>query len=94
MTDQAEATPATPFPAGPGAESPRGAWRWLIGLILFTIIPIALSLYLSFTQWNVVKPPVWIGIDNYVRMFTNDPDFYQSLKVTVLFTVTSVPLQR
>jgi multiple sugar transport system permease protein len=66
---------------------------WLIGLIVFTVIPMALSLYLSFTQWNVVKAPVWIGIDNYVRMFTNDPDFYQSLKVTVLFTITSVPLQ-
>ncbi len=66
---------------------------WLIGLIAFTVIPMALSLYLSFTQWNVVRSPVWIGLDNYVRMFTRDPDFYQSLKVTLLFTITSVPLQ-
>jgi multiple sugar transport system permease protein len=66
---------------------------WLIGVVAFTIIPMALSLYLSFTQWNVVKAPVWIGIENYVTMFTKDPDFYQSLKVTVLFTITSVPLQ-
>lgn len=66
---------------------------WIIGFIAFTAIPMVLSLYLSFTEWNVLTPPRWIGIDNYVRMFTSDPDFYQSLKVTVLYTVTSVPLQ-
>jgi multiple sugar transport system permease protein len=66
---------------------------WIIGFILFTVIPMAASLYLSFTNWNVLQAPQWIGVDNYVRMFTNDPDFYQSLKVTILFTITSVPLQ-
>ncbi|HVU12470.1 MAG TPA: sugar ABC transporter permease [Phototrophicaceae bacterium] len=66
---------------------------WVIGFVLFTVIPMALSLYLSFTQWNVVKAPVWTGLDNFVYMFTKDPDFYQSLKVTLLFTISSVPLQ-
>lgn len=66
---------------------------WVLGFLLFTIIPMAISLYLSFTQWAFVKAPVWIGLDNFVYMFTKDPDFYQSLKVTLLFTVTSVPLQ-
>lgn len=66
---------------------------WVIGFLLFTVIPMALSLYLSFTQWNVLKAPVWIGFDNYVQMFTKDPLFYQSLKVTIIFTVVSVPLQ-
>src|SRR5664279_1019499 len=66
---------------------------WIIGFVLFIVIPMALSLYLSFTQWNVVKPPIWIGLDNFVYMFTKDPDFYQSLKVTILFAITSVPLQ-
>ncbi len=66
---------------------------WIIGFLVFTVIPMALSLYLSFTAWKVLTPPQWIGIQNYVTMFTNDPDFYQSLKVTLLFTVTSVPLQ-
>src|SRR3954463_614531 len=66
---------------------------WIIGFLLFTVIPMALSLYLSFTAWKVLTPPQWIGLQNYVTMFTNDPDFYQSLKVTLLYTVTSVPLQ-
>lgn len=66
---------------------------WIIGFLLFTVIPMALSLYLSFTSWKVLTAPQWIGIDNYVRMFTSDPEFYQSLKVTILYTVTSVPLQ-
>src|SRR5437763_6412416 len=66
---------------------------WIIGFLLFTVIPMALSLYLSFTRWNVVQAPTWIGLDNYVQMFTKDPDFYQSLKVTIIYTVTSVPLQ-
>ena len=66
---------------------------WIIGFILFTVIPMAISLYLSFTQWNVVKSPVFIGLDNFVYMFTKDPDFFQSLKVTLLYTITSVPLQ-
>ncbi|MEP7290385.1 MAG: sugar ABC transporter permease [Chloroflexota bacterium] len=66
---------------------------WVIGFILFTFIPMALSLYLSFTRWNVVNAPVFIGLDNFITMFSKDPDFYQSLKVTILFTITSVPLQ-
>lgn len=66
---------------------------WVIGFIAFTAIPMILSLYLSFTDWKVLTPPRWIGIDNYVEMFTRDPEFYQSLKVTIVYTVTSVPLQ-
>ena len=66
---------------------------WIIGFLIFTLVPMAISLYLSFTRWNVIQAPVWIGFDNYVRMFTNDPDFYQALKVTLIFTITSVPLQ-
>lgn len=66
---------------------------WLIGFLIFTVIPMAISLYLSFTRWNVLTAPQWIGVQNYVDMFTNDPDFYQSLKVTAIFTITSVPLQ-
>lgn len=66
---------------------------WVFGFLFFTVIPMAISLYLSFTSWKVLTPPQWIGLDNYIRMFTNDPDFYQSLKVTILYTITSVPLQ-
>ena len=66
---------------------------WIIGFLLFTVVPMAVSLYLSFTQWNVLTPPKWIGFDNYVTMFTKDPEFYQSLKVTISYVITSVPLR-
>jgi len=66
---------------------------WVIGFVLFTVIPMGISLYLSFTRWNVLTAPQWIGLDNYTRMFTKDPDFYQSLKVTIIFTIVSVPLR-
>ncbi len=65
----------------------------MIGFVAFTVIPIAISFYLSLTRWNVLNAPQWIGLDNYVRMFTKDPDFYQSLKVTLTYAVTSVPLR-
>lgn len=65
---------------------------WTIGFLAFTVIPMAISLYLSFTKWNVLSSPQWIGLGNFVTMFTKDPDFYQSLKVTIVYTVVSVPL--
>ncbi len=66
---------------------------WAIGFIGFTILPVAISLYLSFTEWNIVTSPKWIGLDNYERMFTRDPLFRQSLKVTGEFVLISLPLK-
>jgi multiple sugar transport system permease protein len=65
---------------------------WTIGFLAFTVIPMAISLYLSFTKWNVLSSPQWIGLGNFVTMFTKDPDFYQSLKVTIVYAIASVPL--
>jgi multiple sugar transport system permease protein len=66
---------------------------WVIGLLAFTIGPMLYSLYLSFTQWDMLSPPVWVGLQNYIKMFTNDPNFLQSLKVTLTYAVASVPLR-
>ncbi len=66
---------------------------WIIGFIAFTIIPISVSLYVSMTQWTGMEPPRWIGFNNYVRMFTNDPLFWQALKVTLGFVALSLPLK-
>lgn len=66
---------------------------WLIGFVVLTLIPIAVSIYLSFTQWTIVEAPTWVGLDNYVRMFTADPLFWQALKVTGLFVLISLPLK-
>jgi multiple sugar transport system permease protein len=64
---------------------------WLIGFIVFLAGPMAASLGLSFTRYKIVQPPVWIGIDNYTRMIGDDL-FYKSLRVTVTYTLFSVPL--
>jgi multiple sugar transport system permease protein len=66
---------------------------WLIGLLVFTIGPIIYSLFLSFTQYNLLSPPQWIGIDNYKQIFLTDDLFYKSLWVTFLYVITSVPLK-
>ena len=58
---------------------------WLLGFIVFTLGPVLVSLYLSFTKFDLLQPPVWIGADNYVRMFTTDYRFYQALKVTFTY---------
>jgi multiple sugar transport system permease protein len=65
---------------------------WLLGLLLFTAAPLVASLYLSFTEWNALSPPEWIGLENYQNMI-RDPDFWQSLKVTTIYTLFSVPLR-
>jgi multiple sugar transport system permease protein len=64
---------------------------WLIGFVVFLAGPMIASMYLSFTQYKVIAPPVWLGLDNYTRMFRDDL-FYSSLRVTVTYTACAVPL--
>ncbi len=64
---------------------------WLLGLAIFTVGPIIASLYFSFTEYEVVKTPVWIGLANYQRL-AGDRLFWQSLKVTGTYVGASVPL--
>ncbi len=66
---------------------------WFIGFFGLTIIPILSSLYLSFTDFDMLTSPRWVGADNYIRMFTHDPKFAQSMRVTLLFVAFSVPLK-
>ena len=66
---------------------------WMAGFIVFYAFPIAATFYFSLTQWTLVDPPVWLGLDNYVRMFTRDPLFISSLKATTLFVALSLPLK-
>lgn len=65
---------------------------WVIGFLAFTLFPLVLSFFISLTQWNMLSPPVWIGLDNYARMFSDD-NFYQSLRVTITYSIASVPLR-
>jgi len=66
---------------------------WLIGFLCFIIGPMIASLYLSFTNYDLLSSPKWVGFDNYITMFTDDPRFWTSLKVTFKFVFISVPLK-
>ncbi|MCS7222139.1 MAG: sugar ABC transporter permease [Anaerolineae bacterium] len=66
---------------------------WIVGFLAFTAGPILASLVLSFFEWSLIRPPRFAGIDNYVKIFTADPLFWQSLKVTLIYVVVAIPLQ-
>lgn len=66
---------------------------WLVGLLVIVAGPMAASLYLSFTDYNPLGEPSWVGLDNYTRMFTEDTRYLASLKVTFVYVLLSVPLQ-
>lgn len=61
----------------------------LIILGLFVFYPLAQTIYYSFMRWDLVQAPRWVGLTNYEILLT-DPRFWQSLKVTVIFTVGTV----
>jgi multiple sugar transport system permease protein len=65
---------------------------WLLGLLIWNAFPFAYSFYLSFTKYNIFQPPEWIGIQNYVEMFTKDTNFWPSLRLTLLYAALNVPL--
>ncbi len=65
---------------------------WLIGFFAFTAGPLALSLVMSFYDWPVIGESTFIGLGNYIRMFTQDSQFWDSLGLTLKFAVIFVPL--
>ncbi|MEZ4870178.1 MAG: sugar ABC transporter permease [Caldilineaceae bacterium] len=65
---------------------------WLFGLLMFWIYPTVASGYYSFTSFNAVQTPTWVGISNYRTLFTNDPDFLDAVYNTLYFAVVSIPL--
>ena len=66
---------------------------WLIGFLAFTAIPFVASFGLSFTDYNMLSAPVFVGIANYVRMFTKDRLFITALTVTFKFVLIAIPLR-
>ncbi|HUX86838.1 MAG TPA: sugar ABC transporter permease [Chloroflexota bacterium] len=85
-----------------GAKSPlkarKALWGyiflspWLIGLLVFTIGPIVASFYLSFTDYQVMSPPRWVGLANYEKAFIGDNLFWPSLWVTLKYALVVVPV--
>ena len=66
---------------------------WLIGFFGLTLGPALASFYLSFTNYDLLQSPDWVGAANYVRIATADPKFAASMKVTFLYVLLSVPLK-
>ncbi len=65
---------------------------WLIGFLIFFAGPAVVSFVMSFTKWNIVGDPVWIGLDNYIEIFTGDRNFWNSVRVTIKYAVLYIPL--
>jgi len=65
---------------------------WIVGLVAITVGPMLISLYLSFTDYNLIQDPNFIGADNFTRMMQDDR-FWNSLRVTLTYVIVGVPLQ-
>jgi multiple sugar transport system permease protein len=65
---------------------------WLVGFLGFTLFPFFASVFLSFTSYDIVSSPQWIGLANYHELLANDARFWVSLKNTLIYAVVAVPL--
>lgn len=63
-----------------------------IGFLAFTVYPLLASFYYSFTQYSILTPPKWIGLQNYATLFMHDDLFWTSLGNTLFFICLAVPL--
>lgn len=72
-------------------QEERLAWLFVLPVVLgigiFQIYPTLFSLYASMTQWNLLTPPRWVGLDNYVDLFTTDRFFFQTMRNTGVYTL-------
>lgn len=66
---------------------------WIIGFIAFTMGPLLFSLYASFTDYNITSKMNFVGLKNYITMFTKDPLYWTALKNTIYYVVIEVPLK-
>ena len=64
---------------------------WIIGFLAFFVYPLLLSLYYSFTEYNLLQPPKWVGLRNYSNL-TEDTHYINAVGNTIYFVVFSVPL--
>lgn len=66
---------------------------WFLGIFVLTLGPMISSLYLSFTEYDLLTPAKWTGTANYEKMLFEDTRYFQSLKVTLTYVFVSVPLK-
>jgi ABC-type sugar transport system permease subunit len=98
--------PDRPGPGARPARAPRFSRRqWrntaigyafispaIVGFLLLIGYPAVTSFYHAFTKWNGITPATWVGFDNFDYMFTKDPVFWTSVRVTIYYVVLVVPL--
>ncbi|MDT3768118.1 carbohydrate ABC transporter permease [Gleimia hominis] len=63
-----------------------------IGLLVFLLRPLIMGIYYSFTKYDLLTPPQWIGLENYRQMFA-DPVFWNAIKVTLYYVVVNIGVQ-
>src|SRR5215217_3243041 len=68
------------------------AMPWILGFLLFTAGPMLFSLYTSFTKYNIIASPKWIGLKNYETLFLQDPIFYKAMANTFWMVLIKLPL--
>lgn len=66
---------------------------WMIGAVAVTLVPMAVSLYLSFTSYDMFSAPHWVGLRNYREMLFDDPRYWRSVLTTLKYVVIAVPLK-
>jgi multiple sugar transport system permease protein len=62
-----------------------------VGVLVFIAFPVVFSLFMSFTSWDVLTPPTFVGGQNYVEMFTSDPLFWVGLRNSAYYVLLTVP---
>jgi len=68
---------------------------WIVGFLIFVVVPLGFSFYWSFTDYRVTSsaPPSWVGLENYARLILKDTGFRASIVNTLFLTVVGLPLQ-
>jgi multiple sugar transport system permease protein len=64
----------------------------VLGILFFNVIPMIVSFFWSFTDYPMLRSPQWVGLQNYITMFTEDPHFWGAVAVTVTYAIIAIPL--
>ncbi len=65
---------------------------WILGFLVLRLGPMLASLFFSFTEYSILNPPKFVGLGNFIKMFTNDPNFWASVRVTLSYAMFAVPV--
>ncbi|WP_026487093.1 carbohydrate ABC transporter permease [Caldanaerobius polysaccharolyticus] len=65
---------------------------WVVGFLIFTAFPLIYSFYLSFTDYRLFGTPKWVGLGNYIFLFTKDIEFWPSVRITLLYAFLTLPI--